>query len=145
MYLPGSYLVVECKKYIMAFFGSPKSSGVSQMAQRKKFLIHILCAFVLLPNLTILLSHKPFIYKYINSQLQRNIFDGFFTLTSNIQDNNTRHDSNLRPALHTTKVSSFCICVPRTKNMELNTTRYNEQVFHVLTFWLRPKCLISVI
>ena len=37
MYLPGSYLVVEYQKN-MAFFGSPKSSGVSQMAQRKKFL-----------------------------------------------------------------------------------------------------------
>ena len=35
MYLLGSYLVVECNKN-MAFIGSLKSLGVSQMAWRKK-------------------------------------------------------------------------------------------------------------
>ena len=52
-----------------------------------------------------------FIYKYINSQLPSNIFDAFFTLTTSIHDYKTRHHSNLRPALHNTKASSFCIRV----------------------------------
>ena len=52
-----------------------------------------------------------FIYKYINSQLPNNIFDAFFTLTTSIHDYKTRHHSNLRPALHNTKASSFCIRV----------------------------------
>ena len=51
------------------------------------------------------------IYKYINSQLPSNIFDAFFTLTTSIHDYKTRHHSNLRPALHNTKASSFCIRV----------------------------------
>ena len=52
-----------------------------------------------------------FFYKYINSQLPNNIFDAFFTLTTSIHDYKTRHHSNLRPALHNTKASSFCIRV----------------------------------